>query len=146
MRGFFMVGIAYFITAVIIPAIFIFGVGDPTVSAKGTPNFNPWPSLIGLAGGTLGAAGALCIIFAVASGAKPLVVAPLVFAGAPIINTLATIFYFAPVKTAPDWRFFLGLILAACGAGMVMYFKPVDPKVAPGASPAATASPTAGAH
>jgi len=139
LRGFFMVGIAYFITAVIIPAIFIFGIGDPTV--KGKANFDLVPVLIGLAGGALGAAGALCIIFAVASGAKPLYVAPLVFAGAPIINTLATIYYFAPVKTTPDWRFFAGLLMAACGAAMVMIFKPVD---VPAAKPVPAAESPAG--
>jgi hypothetical protein len=53
-------------------------------------------------------------------------VAPLVFAGAPIINTFATIYYFHPVKTLPDWKFFLGLAFAVVGAAMVMLFKPVD--------------------
>ena len=65
--------------------------------------------------------------------------APLVFAGAPIINTLATLLYFHPVKTLPDWRFFLGLAMAAGGAVMVMVFKPQDPPKTPADPPAAQA-------
>jgi len=64
-------------------------------------------------------------------------VAPPVFAGAPIINTVATITYFHPVWALPDWRFFLGLILAATGAAMVMIFKPAEPPHAGPPVPAA---------
>ena len=152
LRSFLMVGIAYFITAVLIPAFFIFVLNnDPTVKTGQTPNFNPMACVWGILGGTLGAAGALCIIFAVANGGSPLLVAPLVFAGAPIINTLVTITIFHPVKTMPDPRFFLGLAMAAAGAFMVMIFKPVDPKPAPAGGPPsanapATPGPAAPAH
>lgn len=137
LRAFLFVGVAYFLVAVLIPAAFIFVAKyDPT--AKGQPNFDVLPSSWGLFAGVLGAAGALCVIFAVTAAGKggALYVAPLVFAGAPIINTIATILYFHPVKTLPDWRFFLGLVLAAAGAAMVMLFKPVD---APHTPPAAVA-------
>lgn len=138
LRAFLFVGVAYFLTAVIIPAIFVFLLNyDPTVKPGNTPNFNFVPCMIGLAGGILGAAGALCIIFAVANGGNPLYVAPLVFAGAPIINTIATITYFNPAKTLPDWRFFMGLLMAAIGAALVMIFKPATPPH--GAAPAGPA-------
>lgn len=130
LRAFLFVGVAYFITAVLIPALFVFVLNwDPTVKPGNTPNFDTLACLKGLFGGTLGAAGALCIIFAVAIGGKdaPLYVAPLVFAGAPIINTIATILYFNPAKQTPDPRFFLGLVMAAAGAAMVMVFKPASP-------------------
>ncbi|REJ65900.1 MAG: hypothetical protein DWQ31_16520 [Planctomycetota bacterium] len=52
--------------------------------------------------------------------------APLVFGGAPIINTLAMIYYFHPTKSLPGWRFFAGLILAVVGASLVLIYKPVD--------------------
>ncbi len=148
LRAFLFVGVAYFITAVMIPALFVFVWNwDPTVKPGNTPNFETMACLRGLFGGTLGAAGALCIIFAVTLGGKdaPLYVAPLVFAGAPIINTIATITYFNPAKTAPDWRFFAGLLMAACGAALVMVYKPVS---APhGAAPAANVAPaTPGTH
>lgn len=129
LRAFLMVGIAYFLIAVLVPSLFIFILKyDPT--ERGTPNFDLAPSMWGLAAGAAGAIGALCVIFAAKNaGAEGLLyVAPLVFAGAPIINTIATIMYFHPVKTAPDWRFFSGLVLAAAGAAMVMIYKPVDKK------------------
>ena len=145
LRAFLLVGVAYFLVAVIIPAIFIFVLkNDPT--EKGTPNFDLLPCLWGLAAGTAGAVGALCVIFAVTAAGKggAIYVAPLVFAGAPIINTIATITYFHPVKTMPDWRFFMGLLMAAAGAAMVMLFKPTDAHAAvPSSPPAATASPDA---
>ncbi|MCA9014066.1 MAG: hypothetical protein KDA77_01930 [Planctomycetaceae bacterium] len=137
LRAFLFVGVAYFLVAVLIPAFFIFVLGkDPT--AKGVPNFDSGPIMWGIAAGTAGAVGALCVIFAVTTGGKgaAIYVAPLVFAGAPIINTIATITYFHPAKTLPDMRFFLGLVLAAAGAAMVMIYKPVD-KPAPMTPPAA---------
>jgi hypothetical protein len=147
LRAFLFVGIAYFLVAVLIPGVMIFLLKwDPT--AKGTPNFEFTPSMWGIAAGVAGAAGALCVIFAVTTGGKgaAIYVAPLVFAGAPIINTIVTITYFHPVKTLPDWRFFLGLAMAAGGAAMVMLYKPVDTPAHAAAQPAAAvaAAETAG--
>ncbi len=103
-----MVGVAYFLVAVLIPAFFLMVAKDPT--AKANPNFNTVPMGWGLLAGTAGALGALCVIFAANTAGKAgvIYVAPLVFAGAPIINTIATITVFHPVKTMPDIRFFLG--------------------------------------
>jgi hypothetical protein len=130
LRAFLLVGLAYFATAVLIPIVLIWVAGwDPT--AKGTPNFGAYGVRWGLWAGTMGAAGALCVIFAVTAAGKewgPLVVPPLVFAFAPIVNTIATLLYFHPVKTLPDWRFFAGLLMAIAGAAMVMVYKPTDPK------------------
>lgn len=142
LRAFLFVGVAYFITAVLVPSLFVFVLNwDPTVKPGTTPNFDVTACLKGLFGGTLGAAGALCIIFAVTLGGKDatLYVPPLVFAGAPIINTIATILYFNPAKKMPDWPFFLGLLMAAAGAAMVMVFKPTTPSH--GAAPAGQVAP-----
>jgi len=147
LRAFLFVGVAYFLVAVLVPAVFIFVLkSDPT--AKGTPNFDLVPMMWGIAAGIAGAVGALCIIFAVTNAGKggAIYVAPLVFAGAPIINTIATITYFHPVKTLPDWRFFLGLLLAVIGAAMVMIYKPVDEQPHATAAPAAAPAETAKAH
>ena len=58
-------------------------------------------------------------------------VAPLVFAGAPIINTIASLTGFNHGKTeSPSPPFFLGLVLAAAGAAMVMLYKPGPAKAA----------------
>lgn len=122
LRAFLFVGVAYFLVAVLVPAIMIFMMKwDPT--AKANPNFQSGPMMWGISAGIAGAVGALCIIFAVTAAGSPLVVAPLVFAGAPIVNTIATITYFHPVKKMPSWKFFMGLILAMAGAAFVMVFK-----------------------
>lgn len=125
LRAFLFVGVAYFLVAVLIPTIIIFGFSaDPTEKAQ--PNWKPAHIGWGLAAGTAGAVGALSIIFA-ATTAGPgaaLYVAPMVFAGAPIVNTIASMTYFHPVKAMPDWRFFLGLAMAAGGMVMVNLFKP----------------------
>ena len=129
LRAFLLVGVAYFLTAVLIPAVLIWVVGwDPT--AKAAPNFGSPGLRWGLWAGTMGAVGALCVIFAVVNAGKggAIYVAPLVFAGAPIINTIATLLYFHPVRVLPDWRFFLGLGMAIVGAALVMIYKPTDAK------------------
>ena len=142
LRAFMFVGVAYFLTAVLIPAIFIFLMRwDPTVKAGAEPNFNAIPVLWGIAAGTAGAVGALCVIFAATTGGPgaAIYVAPLVFSGAPIINTIATILYFHPAKTMPDWRFFAGLGLAIVGASLVLIYKPVATPHGPATVPKATA-------
>ncbi len=144
LRAFLFVGAAYFLVAVVVPAIFIFVLkNDPT--EKANPNFGGVPMAWGLAAGISGAVGALCVIFAVTIAGKggALYVAPLVFAGAPIINTLATVYFFSPSENKPSPLFFLGLVLAASGAVMVMLFKP-KPSAAAHAPPAATAGETPG--
>ncbi len=129
LRAFLLVGLAYFLTAVLVPTLLIFVLNwDPT--AKSNPNFEALGIRWGLFAGTMGAIGALCVIFAVVNAGRggAIYVAPLVFAGAPIMNTIATLLYFHPAKTLPDWRFFAGLLLAIAGASMVMIFKPNDAK------------------
>src|SRR5690606_1528141 len=87
LRAFLLVGIAYFHTAVLVPIVLIFLLNwDPT--QKGTPNFSAYGVRWGLWAGTMGAVGALCVIFAVTAAGRewgPLVVPPLVFAFAPIV-------------------------------------------------------------
>lgn len=140
LRAFLFVGVAYFLVAVVIPVVMVFLLHyDPT--AKANPNLDFGPSMWGIAAGTAGAIGALCVIFAVTIAGKggALYVAPLVFAGAPIINTIATITYFHPVKKMPHPMFFAGLVMAALGATLVMLYKPTNaPPVKPDASHAAT--------
>lgn len=145
LRAFLFVGLAYFLVAVVVPCIFIFVLkNDPT--AGPSPNFKGSAMAWGIAAGISGAVGALCVIFAVTiakDGGSPLYVAPLVFAGAPIINTLATIYYFHPTDNKPDWKFFAGLVMAALGAVIVMINKP-KPTKKPSAPAAAVSTENPG--
>jgi uncharacterized membrane protein len=115
-RAFICVGLAYLITAVIIPLFLIFSgvAGEPL-------QFNARGFSFATLGGIAGAAGALCIILSLKAGGKPLYVAPLVFAGAPIVASIVSLIWHW--KGQPGTLFYLGIVLAAVGAGMVLYSK-----------------------
>ncbi|HYE64931.1 MAG TPA: hypothetical protein VD966_05080, partial [Pyrinomonadaceae bacterium] len=80
-------------------------------------------SVSATAAGALGAAGAICIIFAFKSGGLPTYVMPLVFGGAPVVNVLISM-WLHPPKTAPNPLLYVGFVLASLGAGLVLYYKP----------------------
>ena len=116
LKALLCVGIAYVLIAVFVP------VG--TLASQGElKDFNSNGALISTFAGALGALGAVCIIFSFRAGASPLYVMPLVFGGAPLVNVIATSLIHPP-KAAPNPMLYLGFILAAIGAGMVLYFKP----------------------
>jgi hypothetical protein len=117
LRAFLFVGVAYFLVAVVVPSILIF------VNKVEPAQFASRGMLISTIAGVLGAIGALGVIYALKSGGKPTLVAPLVFAGAPIMNTFVSMLWDRPTHT-PDVRYFLGLGLAAVGAGLVLAYKP----------------------
>ena len=71
----------------------------------------------------LGALGALGIVLALANGGRPTVVPPLVFAGAPIVSTFVAMLY-NPPQNSPSPVFYLGVVMAAAGAYLVMSFRP----------------------
>jgi len=115
LRPFICVGIAYFLIAVLIPLILLRRGERGGWTSKGT--------LWSLLAGTVGALGALAVILALRFGGKPIYVMPLVFGGAPVVNTLLTAFMnksFSQLK-AP---FLAGLILVITGAVVVLVFKP----------------------
>ena len=116
LRAFLCVGIAYFLTAVLIPLALLAAKMEPM-------EFNIRGASFATAAGVLGAAGALCIILALKFGGTPTYVPPLVFAGAPIVNVFVSMAWHPP-KSAPALGFYAGLVLAAVGAGLVLRFKP----------------------
>lgn len=131
-RAFLCVGLAYFVTAVVIPLIALqFGLagGEPLDFKTKTGDLNTYALTFSTLGGIAGAAGALCIIFSIKNGGKPLYVAPLVFAGAPIVNAIVSIIWHPPEDAGkpeylPGWLMFgAGILLAAIGAGLVLYSK-----------------------
>lgn len=116
-RAFLFVGLAYFLMAGGILVYLALAKVEPlTMSARGvtTSTF----------AGILGAAGALGVIFATSRyGGSPLIVAPLVFAGAPIVNTFVSMILHRPEHSPRLW-FYVGLVLAAGGAALVLRFRP----------------------
>ena len=74
-------------------------------------------------GGAMGAVGAVCIIWAFKSGGLPLYVMPIVFGGAPLVNVIASIVTHPP-KTAPHPLLYVGFLLTALGASIVLFYKP----------------------
>lgn len=116
MRALLCVGVAYFLIAVLVPLI--------SLSYQGQlQGFSMKGSVAATLAGTLGAAGAVCIILAFRAGGLPTYVMPLVFAGAPLVNVLFSM-WLHPPKVSPNPLLYLGFVLAATGAGLVLYFKP----------------------
>jgi hypothetical protein len=116
LRPFMCVGLAYFLIAVLAPLALLARGGE---RGQWTTKGVIWSLLAG----TAGALGALGVILALGFGGKPIYVMPLVFGGAPVVNTLLTAFMnraFGQLK-AP---FLAGLILVVLGAVTVLVFKP----------------------
>lgn len=150
MKAFLLVGIAYFIVAIVGPLLIMMSRGTswnfPSAGWK-------WSLVAGIAG----AVGAFFLLMALSSGRNPtesryvlpLIVPAIVFAGAPIVNTLVS------TTKEGNWgyvnaKFILGILLAAAGTAMVMKFKPAPPAAetpaaAPGKPAAAPAAQSAAA-
>ncbi len=116
LRALLCVGVAYFLIGVVVPVIALSSQGE-------LRNFNTTGTVTATMAGALGAIGAVCIIFAFRAGGLPTYVMPIVFGGAPVINVLMTMALHPP-KTAVNPLFFAGVLMAAAGAGMVLYFRP----------------------
>jgi uncharacterized membrane protein len=116
-RALLCVGVAYFLIGVLVPLVTL---GSQGVGLKG---FNGPGITMATLGGALGAVGAICIIYAFKTGGVPNYVMPLVFGGAPVVNTLFSMWEHPP-KTSPSPLLYLGFVLVAIGAGLVLYFKP----------------------
>jgi hypothetical protein len=117
LKALLCVGVAYFLIAVLIPIVGLSSQG-------GLSGFNTGGLMKATLGGALGAAGAVCIIWAFKSGGLPIYVMPLVFGGAPIINVLLAT-ALNPPKASINPMLYLGFVLASLGAGMVLYFRPM---------------------
>jgi len=124
--SFLCVGVAYFLIAVLAPVAILYykGAGWPKANVPGI-------TLAGLAG-VAGAVGALCVILAVGEfKGNKLFVAPVIFALAPVINTVVSLFWhpehgmmsFGAPEASPGWKLYAGILFAALGAGFVLYSK-----------------------
>jgi hypothetical protein len=116
LKALLCVGVAYFLIGVIVPVAGLGAQGD-------LAGFNTGGLVTATIAGALGAVGAACIIWAFRLGGLPVYVMPLVFAGAPIVNVLVAVVIHPPKQTLNP-LLFVGFLLAAVGAGMVLYYRP----------------------
>jgi len=133
--SFLCVGAAYFVIAVLLPLVMLWYMSTqpPHAAPPGLPPLD-YPTGITLAtlAGATGAIGALCVIFATFEFKGPRIyVAPVIFAMAPVINTIVSLFWhpnvgpfaFGLPTEEPHWLLYVGIVAAGVGAGMVLFAK-----------------------
>ncbi len=116
LRPFICVGLAYFLIAVVVPLAVLKTRGE--VGAWTVTGI-----IWSLVAGAAGALGALGIVLAFKFDGNPVYVMPLVFGGAPVVNTFTTMYLTRTTKQAGP-MFFAGLILVVVGAVTVLLFRP----------------------
>jgi len=122
-KAFLLVGVAYFLTAVLAPlAILYFCGSDWHFPMRGIG----WSLLAGI----VGAVGAFCVLLAFGAKGSPIVVMSIIFAGAPVVNAVIGIVLHPP-QEGFRWQFILGIVLAAVGGCMVSLYKPAPGKKVP---------------
>ncbi len=128
------VGAAYFIVAIILPLGILLAQGR--LSGGWSASGISWSTLAGVAG----AMGAMGIILALTSGGKTIYVMPIVFGGAPVVNTFLSMYLSKSWKEGVNPIFYAGLVLVVVGAAIVLTYAP-RPAKAGHAKPAAPAAP-----
>lgn len=118
-KAFFWVGIAYFLIAVLAPA----GMLLAAQASWSMPSKGVWLSLLA---GAVGAVGAFGVLLAFGAKGHPAAVMSIIFAGAPIVNAFVAMSLHPPKGgwSQLDWRFLLGIALAATGGLLVSLYKP----------------------
>jgi hypothetical protein len=123
LRPFLCVGLAYFVIAVLVPMMLICPLEPAGETAGEGPHWTMPGVVWSLAGGAAGALGALGIIMAFNFGGKPIYVMPLVFGGAPVVNSVTEIVGKSKYDAIGP-LFYAGLILVIVGAVTVLLFAP----------------------
>jgi hypothetical protein len=123
--SFLCVGVAYFLVAILFPTGILWYRGQ-------MPQWNATGITLATLAGVAGAVGALCVIFATFEYKGPRIyVAPVIFALAPVINTLVSllwhpdksVLHFSLPEDPPHWTLYIGIVLAGLGAGLVLFSK-----------------------
>jgi drug/metabolite transporter (DMT)-like permease len=122
---FIFVGVAYFLIAVLASWALLAWLGEP---GAWTATGIIWSFLAG----AVTAVGALGVILALTNGGSPIFVMPLVFGGAPVVNTVVSMWMSKTHKEAGP-MFYAGMILVIAGAVAVLWFNPAVPAPRPGA-------------
>ncbi|MFV2065668.1 MAG: hypothetical protein ACC645_01720 [Pirellulales bacterium] len=116
LRPFICVGLAYFLIGVVVPAILL-------QMRKERGKWTAGGVIWSLLAGAVGAIGALGIIMAFAFGGRPVFVMPLVFGGAPVVNSFLTVYWSKAFKKVGP-MFLAGLIMVLAGSVAVLIFRP----------------------
>ena len=118
-KAFLLVGVAYFLTAVLAPLVVLYLNGASW-------NFPIKGSIWSCLAGIVGAVGAFFILMAFGAKGSPTVVMSIVFAGAPIINAIVTTLNHPPPGgfSSMRWPFVLGILFAAVGGCLVTLYRP----------------------
>ena len=118
-KAFFIVGIAYLLSAVVGSAVVLWLNGTDWVF----PSKGVWLSLIA---GLVGAFGAFFVLLAFGAKGTPAVVMSIVFAGAPILNAIVALMLHPPAGGFGNlrWQFLMGIAMAALGGFLVSFYKP----------------------
>jgi drug/metabolite transporter (DMT)-like permease len=134
-KAFLFVGIAYFLTAVLAPLGLLVAKG----ASWAYPARGMWWSLIA---GVVGALGAFGVLLAFGAKGTPAVVMSIVFAGAPVVNALYSLWLHPPAGGMQSIRpqFYAGILLAALGGCLVTFYKPNPPAKGPAVAAHARAS------
>lgn len=140
-KAFLFVGIAYFLTAVLAPLAVLMAKG----ASWSYPPRGMWWSLIA---GIVGAIGAFGVLLAFGAKGTPAVVMSIVFAGAPVVNAIYSLWQHPPAGGLGSIRpqFFLGIILAALGGCLVTFYKPPPAPAKPSAPSAQSPGSNAMKH
>ena len=105
LKALLCVGVAYGLIGILLPVAMLGQQGELT-------NFNSTGLVTATVAGALGALGGV-----------PVYVMPLVFGGAPLVNVLVTLAIHPP-KSSPHPLLYVGFLLAAAGAFIVLRYRP----------------------
>ena len=116
LKALLCVGVAYGLIGILLPVAALSSQGELT-------NFNSAGLITATVAGALGAIGAGCINWAVRNGGLRIYVMPVVFGGAPLVTVLVTMIIHPP-KSSPHPLLYVGFMLAAAGAFIVLRYRP----------------------
>ena len=154
--SFLCVGAAYVVIAVLFPLVMFYGFGERQ------PAWSMWGTSFATLAGVAGALGALFVIFAnknapPGSDYRPYI-APVIFALAPVLNTVISVFWhpspadgvFHFAFRDPGWKLYVGILLTGAGAALVLYSKEeaesAHGKAKPPTPPASASAPVHRGH
>lgn len=120
LRAFVGVGLAYFLIAVLVPVALL-------NRKRETGYWSVSGTMMSLFAGAVGALGALGVTLALSFKAQAIYVMPLVFGGAPVINTLLTSYLNKSFKQIKP-MFLIGMLMVALGMIGVFVNKPQAPR------------------